>query len=80
MSRRVALENSMYVMGGKMIYEVVDFEYFQSNEIYLYFNLELVAGWDYINPDYNDVQGFVSKENFVSEVQLVNLSNNCLTQ
>ena len=32
-------------------------------------NLILVAGYDYINTDENDIQGYVSASNFVDGVQ-----------
>lgn len=36
--------------------------------------LELVCGWDYINADESDAQGFVGKDNFVEEAEFEYLS------
>lgn len=51
-----------------MIYKLTDFRQLQSSEIGFVVSMELVAGYDYISPDYNNVQGYVSKENFVEDV------------
>ena len=32
-------------------------------------NLELYCGWDYINPDENNIQGYVPANRFIEEVQ-----------
>lgn len=51
-----------------MIYEIGTFEVYDGyNSIHL--NLELVAGWDYVNPDYNDIQGYVPADRFIEDVQ-----------
>lgn len=62
--------NKFYVMNEdeKLVYEVGTYETF-SNCTYLQVNLELVAGWDYVNPDYNDVQGWCPADRFVEDVQ-----------
>jgi len=52
----------------KLIYEIVSYTQLQSSDICFLYNLELVAGYDYINPDYNDIQGYVSKENFIEDI------------
>ncbi|AHZ09707.1 hypothetical protein FP74_gp089 [Bacillus phage CAM003] len=31
--------------------------------------LNLIAGWDYVSPDYNDIQGYVPANRFVEYVQ-----------
>lgn len=31
--------------------------------------LNLICGWDYINPDCNDIQGYVPNNRFVEDVQ-----------
>lgn len=36
---------------------------------YLTVNLVLIAGYDYINSDENDIQGYVTASNFVESVQ-----------
>ncbi|QVW28894.1 putative replicative DNA helicase [Bacillus phage SWEP1] len=51
-----------------LIYEITSFRQLQSSDICFVYNLELVAGYDYINPDYSDIQGYVSKENFVDDI------------
>lgn len=65
------LENyKFYVMdeSGKLVYKVGEFEVFDNYEA-IQIHLELVAGWDYVNPDENDVQGWVGADNFVEDVQ-----------
>lgn len=52
----------------KLVYKVGEFETYGNTE-YILINLELVAGWDYVNPDENDVQGWVGAENFVEDIQ-----------
>ena len=61
--------NKFYVYNTteKLVYLVNEFEVYYGGSIYI--NLELVAGWDYVNPDENDVQGWVGAENFVEDVQ-----------
>ena len=59
-NRKFYVYNSM----EKLVYLVNEFEAYYNSE-YLQIHLELVAGWDYVNPDENDVQGWVSAENFV---------------
>lgn len=65
------LENhKFYVMNEdeKLVYKVGEYEtYYNHNALQI--NLELVAGWDYINPDYNDVQGWCPADRFVEDVQ-----------
>ena len=53
---------------SKLVYKVGSYETFYGCN-YLHINLELVAGWDYVNPDANDVQGWCAAENFVEDVQ-----------
>ena len=62
--------NKFYVMNEdeKLVYKVATYETF-SGCTYLQINLELVAGWDYVNPDENDIQGWCPAENFVEDVQ-----------
>lgn len=58
----------VYNADEKLVYLVNEYEtYYNSEALHIY--LELVAGWDYINPDENDVQGWVGAENFVEDVQ-----------
>lgn len=68
--------NKFYVMNDdeKLVYKVATYETF-SNCTYMQVNLELVAGWDYVNPDYNDIQGWCPANKFVDDVQI-----ECITQ
>jgi len=69
MWNNLELYSDTYVKNGdNMIYKLTDFRQLQDSQIGFLFSLELVAGYDYINPDYNNVQGYVSKENFVEDV------------
>ena len=43
---------------------------------YRWYNLNLVCGIDYINPDKNDIQGYVKAERFIESVQYDNISVN----
>lgn len=52
----------------KLVYEVGEFETY-SNTDYMTINLELVAGWDYVNPDYTDIQGWCPADRFVEDIQ-----------
>jgi isopentenyldiphosphate isomerase len=68
--RRTEMYSPIYVINDdKMIYKVASFEQLGANEHCFSYNLELVAGHDYINPDHSDAQGFVSKEGFTESVQ-----------
>lgn len=64
------LENyKFYVVNGKkLVYKVGEFETY-GNANFITIELELVAGWDYVNPDENDIQGFVPADRFVEDVQ-----------
>ena len=65
------LENyKFYVINEdeKLVYKVGKFETY-GNANFITVELELVAGWDYVNPDYNDVQGWVSADRFVEDIQ-----------
>lgn len=50
------------------VYKVGEFETY-GNTDFITFELELVAGIDYVNPDYNDIQGFVPADRFVEDIQ-----------
>lgn len=52
----------------KLVYKVGEYETF-SGSTFLQINLELVAGWDYVNPDENDVQGWCPADRFVEDIQ-----------
>ena len=65
------LENhKFYVMDedAKLVYKVGEYETFYNHNA-LHIHLELVAGWDYVNQDENDVQGWCPAERFVEDVQ-----------
>ncbi len=50
-----------------LIYELKDIELMGNGLAYLY--LDLVCGYDYVNPDESDLQGYVDNSRFVEEVQ-----------
>ena len=60
--------NEMTVVQDNLKYQVKSFETYDgcSNAT---INLELIAGWDYINPDMSDVQGWCPPERFTEDVQ-----------
>ena len=62
--------NKFYVINNdeKLVYKVGEFETYSNCEA-IHIHLELVAGWDYVNVDYNDVQGWCPAENFVEDIQ-----------
>ena len=65
------LENKkFYVVNeeAKLVYEVGEYETHSGSDA-LYIHLELVAGWDYVNPDENDIQGWCPADRFIEEVQ-----------
>lgn len=59
-SKRLFVENSDH-----LIYELKDIELMENGLAYLY--LDLVCGYDYIDPDNSNEQGYVDKSNFVEE-------------
>lgn len=65
----------IYLEENKQIYakDCNDFVYRITNgrmeSNYIVWDLELYCGWDYINPDKNDKQGYVSANRFIEEVQ-----------
>lgn len=61
--------NKFYVYNTteKLVYLVNEYETYYGGNIHIH--LELVAGWDYVNPDENDIQGWVSADKFIEEVQ-----------
>ena len=67
--------NKFYVINedAKLVYMVSEYETY-SGVTYLGINLELVAGWDYVNPDYNDVQGWCPADRFVEDVQFESIT------
>ena len=51
----------------RMVFELKDIELMGNGLAYLY--LDLVCGYDYIDPDNSNEQGYVDKSNFVKEAQ-----------
>lgn len=65
------LENhKFYVVNDteNLVYKVSEFEVYDNHDG-IHIHLELVAGWDYVNPDENDVQGWCPADKFVDDVQ-----------
>ncbi|MCC3687409.1 hypothetical protein LLR47_19590 [Bacillus cereus] len=64
------LRTDVYVINEeKMIYKISRYRELQSSTLGFTYDLDLVAGWDYINSDENDIQGFVEAKNFTDDVQ-----------
>lgn len=69
------MSNNIYVQNkDKFIYEVVNTKPYSStkpefNSLYMWVDLKLVAGIDYINPDTSNVQGYLSANNFIETIQ-----------
>lgn len=57
-----------YNKEDKLIYEVIGLDTFD-NADYAHVVMELVACWDYINPDENDIQGWCPAGRMCEEVQ-----------
>jgi len=53
---------------NKRIYKV-ETQTENNNTEYIYINLYLVCGYDYIDADNNDVQGYILANNFTEDVQ-----------
>ena len=52
-----------------LIYEVTSPEVFCTKSMYLIYKLNLICGFDYVNPDENDLQGWVDSSRFTEHVQ-----------
>lgn len=64
------IQTNLHVINSdRMIYKVSSVRELDARVYSLVYSLDLVAGYDYVNPDESDRQGFVSKENFVENVQ-----------
>lgn len=59
----------LLVQKNGFIYEVQKPKVHDENKLILSYSLDLVCGYDYISPDYNDIQGWVSPNNFIEDVQ-----------
>ena len=53
-------ENFVYMINGFQAYD---------NCEYIRLHLELVSGWDYVNPDENDMQGWCNADRFIEDIQ-----------
>lgn len=62
LSKQIYVENR-----DNLIYEVKSIDLHPNAMAYLH--LDLVCGYDYVDPDNSDLQGYVDKSNFVEEVQ-----------
>ncbi|MDX5885024.1 hypothetical protein [Bacillus cereus group sp. BfR-BA-00999] len=66
----IELRTAVHVINEeKMIYKISRYRELQSSTLGFTYDLDLVAGYDYINPDENDIQGFVEAKNFTDDVQ-----------
>ncbi|AEW47314.1 hypothetical protein BCB4_0081 [Bacillus phage B4] len=75
------LRGELHVISeDKLIYKVESYRQLDSSAIGFVFDLELVAGYDYIDIDYSDMQGYVSKENFVEDIHLEQITFYPLTE
>lgn len=64
------LNNNLHVINeDRFIYKIVSYTEVGSSSHCLSYELELVAGWEYIHPDYNNKRGFVDAEAFIDDVQ-----------
>lgn len=63
-------KHKFYVLNAdeNLVYKVGEFETYSGHDA-IHIHLELVAGWDYVNPDENDVQGWCPADKFVDDVQ-----------
>ena len=55
-----------------LVYKLDEFETVYDRD-YIILHLYLECGWDYINPDENNIQGYVPRDRFVDAVQLETL-------
>lgn len=60
--------NSMYVRKDGFVYRVYGYNACDGDTV-LELKLSLVAGWDYLNPDENDDQGWCPASRFTDDVQ-----------
>ena len=62
-------DKKFYVVNGEnLVYKVGEFETY-GNTDYILWELELVAGLDYVNPDESDIQDWVGADNYIEDVQ-----------
>ncbi|KEK23860.1 hypothetical protein [Bacillus gaemokensis] len=64
------LTTKVYVIKENMIYVITRMRQIaDSTGLGFTYDLDLVAGYDYINTDESNVQGFIPANNFIDEVQ-----------
>lgn len=73
LSKQIFVKNS-----GDLVYTVKSIELHPSAIAYLH--LDLVCGYDYVDPDNSDLQGYVGNDKFIEEVQHDMLSCDLLTE
>ena len=61
-SKQLYVEND-----DRLVYQLKDIELMENGLAYLY--LDLVCGYDYVDPDNSNEQGYVDKSKFVEEAQ-----------
>lgn len=67
---KLTLNKQVHVLNDdKLIYKIASFSEIGSTGICMLVELELVAGYDYVNPDENNQQGYVTAGQFVDDVQ-----------
>lgn len=60
---------AIYVQNeDKLVYKTESIEVYDRYDS-LHINLTLVAGWDYVNPDMNNIHGWCPANRFVEDVQ-----------
>ena len=64
---------------NNLIYETQSINTYDGYD-WLEINLVLVAGYDYINPDENDIQGYVKANKFIEDVQTETVIQYFLTE
>lgn len=74
-------DKKFYVINDaeNLVYKVGEFETY-GNTDYILWELELVAGLDYVNPDESDVQDWVDADNFIEDVQYEYISQYFLAE
>lgn len=69
---RNSLNKKYYIdENKKMIYKLTEVSFTNNGEPTGRYALELITGYDYINPDWSNAQGWVSPNNFIDEVQYI---------
>lgn len=63
------MSNLYAITSTKLVYKISFVRELDSNELAHLYEAELVGGWEYINPDENNVQGYVSPNMFIESVQ-----------